>query len=116
MWTDTEQGRSPYDEEVIMPPAEPGVVQDGQQYDDRGHPINPRTRQWMRDYVRASNEVMQAAGIIEDTSEIRARETKLEARLKRDNDRGLRRLEVGRVVFIAGIWGVCGLRRRVMVS
>jgi hypothetical protein len=70
----------------------------------------------MRDHVRASNEVMQAAGIIEETADVQARDKAFEETLQRETEMGLRRLEVGRVLLVAGVWGVCGLRRRVLVS
>jgi hypothetical protein len=61
------KGRSPYEEgvvEVLFPDAETaaGVVRDGQQYDDRGHPVNNETRLRSREHVQASNEVMAAVG------------------------------------------------------
>lgn len=93
-----------------------GIVRTGQQYDARGHPINPETRQWTKDYVRAANEVMQAAGIIEDINEVRLREVKQARKLNEENNIGLKRLEYGRIAFIAGVWGVCVLRRRVLVG
>jgi hypothetical protein len=92
------------------------VIRTGQQYDDRGHPVNSETRQRMRDHIRASNEVMQAAGIIEETADVRARDKAFEETLQRENEMGLRRLEVGRVLLVAGVWGVCGFRRRILVS
>lgn len=93
-----------------------GVVGTGQRYDDRGHPVNYETRQRMRDHVRASNEVMQAAGIIEETADIQARDKVVEDALNEEMEMGLKRLEIGRVVLVAGVWGVCGLRRRILVS
>ncbi len=92
------------------------VVQIGQRYDGHGRPINPETRQRMRDHIRASNEVMQAAGIIEETADVRARDKAFEETLNRETEMGLRRLEIGRVLLVAGVWGVCGFRRRILVS
>lgn len=92
------------------------MIRTGQQYDDRGHPVNPETRQRMRDHIRASNEVMQAAGIIEETADVRARDKAFQETLQRETEMGLRRLEVGRVLLVAGVWGVCGFRRRILVS
>ncbi|KAI9730947.1 MAG: hypothetical protein M1818_008022 [Claussenomyces sp. TS43310] len=110
-------GRSPHDEDLVEPysPSQNGVEKDGQQYDDRGHPMNLTTRQRIKDHVRASNEVMQTAGIIEETAEIRARDQAVEESLQEETEMGLRRLEIGRVVLVAGVWGVCGLRRRVLL-
>jgi len=114
-----QQGRSPYDEQLVTPPnvQEGGdVIRTGQRYDDRGHPVNSETRQRMKDHIRASNEVMQAAGIIEETADVRARDKAFQETLQRETEMGLRRLEVGRVLLVAGVWGVCGSRRRILVS
>jgi hypothetical protein len=92
------------------------MIQTGQRYDDRGHPVNSETRQRMRDHIRASNEVMQAAGIIEETADAQARDKAFKEILQRETEMGLRRLEVGRVLLVAGVWGVCGFRRRILVS
>lgn len=92
------------------------MIQTGQRYDDRGHPVNSETRQRMKDHIRASNEVMQAAGIIEETADVRARDKAFQETLQRETEIGLRRLEVGRVLLVAGVWGVCGFRRRILVS
>jgi hypothetical protein len=70
----------------------------------------------MRDHVRASNEVMQAAGIIEETADIQARDKIVENNLRQETEVGLRRLEFGRVLLVAGVWGVVGLRRRILVD
>jgi len=70
----------------------------------------------MRDHVRASNEVMQAAGIIEETADVQARDKIFENTINEETVIGYRRLEIGRVLLVAGVWGVCGLRRRILVS
>ena len=92
------------------------VVQTGQRYDDHGRPINPETRQRMKNHIRASNEVMQAAGIIEETADVRARDKAFRETLYRETKMGLQRLEVGRLLLVGGVWGVCGFRRRILVS
>ncbi len=114
------QGRSPYDEELIENPrptdnAE-GIVGTGQQYDERGHPINLETRQRIRDHIRASNEVLHAAGIIEETEEVKARDRKVQAVFLDEQRMGRRRRFIGPMVLVAGVWGVCGMRRRILVS
>jgi len=74
------------------------------------------SRQRMRDHVRASNEVMQAAGIIEETADIQARDKVVESNIRQETEVGLRRLEFGRVLLVGGVWGVVGLRRRILVT
>lgn len=90
-------------------------MQDGQQYNSKGNPINPETTRRIKEQVRASNEVLSAVGVIEETSQIRARDKAIEENLQRETEMGLRRLEIGRVILVGGVWGVCGLRRRVLV-
>jgi hypothetical protein len=111
------KGRSPYEDELHFNPAtNNGVVQTGQQYDSRGRPINPASVQSMRDLVRASNEVMQTAGIIEETSLIKARLQKERLDRETENEKGQNRREIGQSLIVLGVWGVCGLRRRTLVS
>jgi len=65
--------------------------------------------------VQAANEVMQVTGVVEDS---RAAKAKMKAS---NDDRleetftGLRFMEVGRPLLVAGVWGVLGLRRRILV-
>ena len=87
----------------------------GQQYDDRGRPINPETTQRTKDLVRASNEVLQAAGIIEPNADFRARDEALKAAQEEDFDKAFRRRTIGGVLLTAGVWGTSGLRRRTLV-
>jgi len=65
--------------------------------------------------VQAANEVMQVTGVVEDS---RAAKAKMKAS---NDDRleetftGLRFMEFGRPLLVAGVWGVLGLRRRILV-
>ncbi|KAJ9645100.1 hypothetical protein H2199_003104 [Coniosporium tulheliwenetii] len=45
---------------------DPGDAASGevQQYDERGHPINPRSRELARQLRRAKNDVLAAAGVV----------------------------------------------------
>ncbi|KFX97615.1 hypothetical protein V495_08832 [Pseudogymnoascus sp. VKM F-4514 (FW-929)] len=111
-------GRSPYNDELIVnddPGQSDGTVRTGQQYDDRGRPINPETTQRTKDLVRASNEVLQAAGIIEPNSDFRARDEALKAAREEDFDKAFRRRTIGGVLLTAGVWGTSGLRRRTLL-
>lgn len=112
------KGRSPYDEKAVESknPETKGVVDTTQQFDDRGHPVNQETRQRIRDHVRASNEVMQAAGIIEETSAVRDREISQQLTIRDETEVTVSRLARGRSLLSVGIWGVIGLRRRISVS
>ncbi|KFY49470.1 hypothetical protein V496_09986 [Pseudogymnoascus sp. VKM F-4515 (FW-2607)] len=112
-------GRSPYNDELIVnddPGQRDGTVRIGQQYDDRGRPINPETTQRTKDLVRASNEVLQAAGIIEPNSDFRARDEALKAAREEDFDKAFRRRTIGGVLLTAGVWGTSGMRRRTCIG
>ncbi|OBT81639.1 hypothetical protein VE02_09650 [Pseudogymnoascus sp. 03VT05] len=111
-------GRSPYNDELIVnddPGQSDGTVQTGQQYDDRGRPVNPETTQRTKNLVRASNEVLQAAGIIEPNADYRARDEALKAARQEDFEKAFRRRTIGGVLLAAGVWGTSGLRRRTLL-
>ncbi len=96
--------------------AEAEDSQGGQQYNERGHPRNPETKRREREHVRAANEVMQVTGVVEDSllAKLKAREN---SRMKtQETFVGLRLLEFGRAALVGGVWGVLGLRRRILVS
>lgn len=59
---------------------------------------------------------MQVTGIVEDS--IAARLRAKEALLLKNYETltGLRLMEGGRAALVAGVWGVLGLRRRILVS
>ncbi len=111
------QGRSPYDDELIFPENHhPGILAIGQQYDDRGRPCNPGAQRQQKDLVHASNEVLQAAGIIESIDVINSRDDE-KARKSKDQEMDIvmayRRRALGQVALTAGVWGACGMRRRI---
>lgn len=93
-----------------------GARQSEQRYSSSGRPRNPETRRREREHVRAANEVMQVTGIVEDS--IAARVKQKEALLAKNFETimGLRLMEGGRAALVAGVWGVLGLRRRVLVG
>jgi len=113
---DTTQGRGHYEEEVIInPEPEPLVGPNPQQYNDRGYPRNPETKRQEREHVRAANEVMQVTGVVEDSQAATQKQHQLKIDKNQETFTGLRLLEFGRAVFIGGIWGVLGLRKRILV-
>jgi hypothetical protein len=87
----------------------------GQQYNDHGHPRNPETRRREREHVRAANEVMQVTGVVEDSHALRKSALTYKAQRIEDTFTGLRLMELGRAVLVGGVWGVLGLRRRILV-
>lgn len=97
----------------------PGTVRTGQQYDNRGRPMNRETLQQSRNLVRASNEVLAAAGIIETEEGFRKRDAeKVNERDAREEDiqKAYRRRAYGQIALTCGVWGACGLRRRIEVG
>ena len=91
------------------------TTSDGQQYNDRGRPINPETKRRERENVRAANEVMQVTGVVEDSAAAKAEAKAYKAAKNEETFTGLRLMEVGRGVLVGGVWGVLGLRRRILV-
>ncbi|CZS99682.1 hypothetical protein WAI453_002382 [Rhynchosporium graminicola] len=108
-------GRGHFEDDMIETLAEGQRNGCTQQYNDRGHPSNPETRRREREHVRAANEVMQVTGVVEDSLAARV---KLSRDLQEKHQEllvGLRLMEVGRGVLVGGIWGVMGLRRRILL-
>jgi len=59
---------------------------------------------------------MQVTGVVEDALAARAKSKALADQKNDDTFTGLRLLEVGRGVLVGGVWGVLGLRRRILVG
>ncbi|OWP02561.1 hypothetical protein B2J93_4404 [Marssonina coronariae] len=106
-------GRGCYEDEVI----ETGELSSlsAQRFDDKGHPRNSETRRRERDHVRAANEVMQVTGVVEDSLAAKYKAQLSEQEENREARAALRLMEVGRMVLVGGVWGVLGLRMRVLL-
>jgi len=65
--------------------------------------------------VQAGNEVLQVAGIVETFEAREEREEAEEEDKEREKSNGLRCNRGGYSLLTVGMWGVSGLRRRVMV-
>jgi hypothetical protein len=88
-----------------------------QQYDERGRPINPETKRINRDVVRSHNEVMMVIGVAEPENGIVEAQAEAARRHHQYEDRmGRRLLLVGGVLETAAIWGVNGMRQRILVG
>lgn len=86
-------------------------------YDERGRPVNPETRRINRDVIRSHNEVMQVIGVAEPDNEVPDPQIEVRFRQQEDEDRiGQRLLNVGRILEIGGVWGVNGIRQRILVK
>jgi hypothetical protein len=65
--------------------------------------------------VRAANEVMQVTGVVEDSLTAKIKANEYQAEKNEETLNGIRAMEYGRAVLVGGIWGVLGLRRRILV-
>jgi hypothetical protein len=87
-----------------------------QLYDDRGRPINPETKRINRDVIRSHNEVMMVIGVAEPENGIAEAQLEASHNHHRYEDRiGRRLLLTGAVLETAAIWGVNGMRQRILV-
>ncbi|KUJ07670.1 uncharacterized protein LY89DRAFT_659889 [Mollisia scopiformis] len=106
-------GRGHYEDEVIQDAA--AENQGAQQYNDRGYPKNPETKRREREHVRAANEVMQVTGVVEDAVAAKEKANLYLAAKNQESFLGLRLMDACRTTFIGGVWGVIGLRRRILL-
>lgn len=110
-------GRSPYDD-VVMGEGEGDPREPTQLYDERGRPVNPETKRVNRDIIRSHNEVMLVIGVVESEAtmeEMKAEQLRRYAR-ERDDELVGRNLEwAARVCELAGVWGVGGMRQRILL-
>lgn len=110
-------GRSPYDD-VVMGEGEGDPRAPLQMYDERGRPVNPETKRINRDIIRSHNEVMLVIGVVESENsieELRTEQLRRYLHERRDTRVG-RNLEwAARVCELGGVWGVGGMRQRVLL-
>ncbi|KAK0652140.1 hypothetical protein B0T16DRAFT_405530 [Cercophora newfieldiana] len=108
-------GRSPYDD-VVPGEGEPDKRAPQQLYDERGRPINPETRRINRDVIRSHNEVMLVIGVAEpenSTPDVHIEATK--KRLEYEELMGGRLFIASGILETAGVWGVNGMRQRILL-
>lgn len=110
------KGRSPYDE-VVEGEGENDSSQPAQQYDHRGRPINVDTKRINRDIIRAHNEVMLVIGVAEPENPYSGPEAESQRRHDAyEESIGLKlATPARRCVESVGIFGVHGLRQRILV-
>ncbi|KAK2002685.1 hypothetical protein LX36DRAFT_651943 [Colletotrichum falcatum] len=108
-------GRSPFDD-VVDGEGEADPRAPIQQYDNRGRPVNPETKRMNRDMVRSHNEVMQVIGVAEpDNAPPSAEVDSLRRYFNYEDAVGTRLLRFGRALEIAGVWGINGMRLRILL-
>ncbi|KAK1833248.1 hypothetical protein QBC39DRAFT_401547 [Podospora conica] len=111
-------GRSPYDVVVYGTGHDNNRRGPRQQYDERGRPVNPETRRINRNVVRSHNEVMHVIGVAEPDSpspEAEAEAAEARRHLEFENYIGRNLAVVSDVLVTAGVWGVNGVRQRILI-
>ncbi|KAL2880916.1 hypothetical protein SGCOL_003566 [Colletotrichum sp. CLE4] len=108
-------GRSPFDD-VVDGEGDDDPHAPTQQYDNRGRPVNPETKRMNRDMVRSHNEVMQVIGVAEpDNTPTTADVDSVRRYFNYEDAVGTRLLRFGRALEIAGVWGINGMRLRILL-
>jgi hypothetical protein len=88
-----------------------------QQYDDRGRPTCPRTKELNKDVIRSHNEVMQVIGVAEPDDGAQPGPAESAIRHMQYEDRiGTILCNTGRVLEMTALWGINGTRLRILVS
>ncbi|KAK3904302.1 hypothetical protein C8A05DRAFT_31930 [Staphylotrichum tortipilum] len=108
-------GRSPYDDVVpgegVEDPRTPHQL-----YDERGRPINPETKRINRDVIRSHNEVMMVIGVAEPENGVADAQLEAARRHHQYEETIGRRLQLtGGVLETAAIWGINGMRQRILL-
>jgi len=86
-------------------------------YDERGRPYNPETKRINRDVIRSHNEVMMVIGVAEPDNGIAEAQAEAARKHYEFEERvGRRLLLAGGMLETAAIWGVNGLRQRILVG
>ncbi|PGH07695.1 hypothetical protein GX51_01704 [Blastomyces parvus] len=119
-------GRSPYEAPETPPQgrvaaesrAEDSVNADGyvQEYDARGHPINPDSKALARQLRRAKNDILSTMGIVvsgEDGTLGISKERQRMNLLSSENDYGLAMATVDQVVMFFSSWWTTSLAARI---
>ncbi|KAI8625135.1 hypothetical protein F5Y19DRAFT_451040 [Xylariaceae sp. FL1651] len=109
-------GRSPY-EDVVDGEGEADPHEPKKEYNSEGRIVNAETKRINKDIIRAHNEVMLVIGVAEPENgginSLEAEAAKLHHEFESSAGRHL--LRIGRVLVVAGIWGVHGVRQRILV-
>jgi hypothetical protein len=118
------QGRSPYE------PPEPALDGHGasasathadgytQEYDERGHPVNPSAKALARQLRKAKNDILSTMGIVvsgEDAAGSR-REQQKSKLIAEENDYGLAMATIDQVVMFVCPWWITSFASRIQVG
>ncbi|KAF2969348.1 hypothetical protein GQX73_g4200 [Xylaria multiplex] len=110
-------GRSPYDD-VVAGEGEADPQEPVRRYDEHGRVVNEESKNLNKDIIRAHNEVMLVIGVAEQEPSGASVPLTDPTRMHNEyeNNTGRYFLRLGRVLVVAGIWGVHGVRQRILVS
>jgi hypothetical protein len=96
---------------------QPDLRGPAQLYDERGRPVNPETKRINKDVIRSHNEVMLVIGVAEPEDGIS--KSQVESGFTKHHNYedaiGYNLDVVWKVVELVGIWGVNGIRQRILV-
>ncbi|KAI1438713.1 hypothetical protein GGR50DRAFT_690873 [Xylaria sp. CBS 124048] len=106
-------GRSPYDD-VVEGEGEADFREPAKQYDEHGRVVNEESKQRNKAIIRAHNEVMLVIGVAEPENGGPAADS---TRLHREYENAVGRhfIRLGRILTVAGVWGVQSIRQRILV-
>ncbi|KAI1215057.1 uncharacterized protein F4807DRAFT_19323 [Annulohypoxylon truncatum] len=109
-------GRSPYDD-VVQGEGPEDTHEPEKQYDGLGRIVNPRTKQIIKDVIRAHNEVMLVIGVAEpENTGINIADLELTKQHQEyESDTGKTLYQLGTSLGILNTWGVLNIRRRILV-
>ncbi|KAI1180791.1 hypothetical protein F4777DRAFT_573447 [Nemania sp. FL0916] len=108
-------GRSPYDD-VVEGEGEPDPHEPTREYDEHGRVVNEESKMMNREIIRAHNEVMLVIGVAEqDPGVSRSEAASAKLHNEYENSAGRHFHRLGRILILTGIWGVHGVRQRILV-
>ena len=122
------KGRSPYEppDNAAVDPSNPvrrisNVHADNymQQYDTRGHPVNPESRTLGRELRRAKNDILSTMGIVvsgEDRNSSIPNEQQKINQIASENDFGLVITTLDQLFIFFGTWWTSSVTGRVQVN
>lgn len=89
-----------------------------QQYDSRGHPVNPESKSLGRDLRRAKNDILSTMGIVVSGEDRKTSSSDEEQRLNQittENDFGLVITTADQILVFFGSWWTSSLAGRIQV-
>ncbi|KAJ5907419.1 hypothetical protein N7495_000101 [Penicillium taxi] len=112
-------GRSPYEppERAVIGISDVHADNYSQQYDVRGHPVNPESKALGRELRRAKNDILSTMGIVvsgEDRTASKSDEQEKINQIAAENDFGLVITTLDQIFVFFGTWWTSSLTARIM--